>query len=75
MNKRLTVKVLVASAFALTLYDVYVASTPEPGDTISEVINGAARKRPVVAFGLGVIAGHLFWPLGRAGEEGGSDAS
>ena len=70
MNKRLTAKILVVTAAALAAYDIYVASTPEPGDTISEVINGAARKRPVVAFGLGVIAGHLFWPLGHAGAEG-----
>lgn len=70
MNKKLTAKILAATAVTLALYDLYVASTPEQGDTISEVINGAARRRPVVAFGFGVLAGHLFWPLGRGGEEG-----
>jgi hypothetical protein len=73
MNKKLTAKILIATAAALAAYDIYVASTPEEGDTISEVLNGAARKRPVVAFGLGLIAGHLFWPLSRASAEGSAE--
>lgn len=73
MNKRLTARILIVTAAALALYDVYVASTPEPGDTISEVINEASRQRPVIAFALGGIAGHLFWPLGRGGDEGASE--
>ena len=62
--KKLPTGILVAAALALVAYDICAAATPEEGDTISEVIAGAARKRPVIALGLGVILGHWFWPLG-----------
>jgi hypothetical protein len=62
---RLTAKIIVASALALIAYDIRAAATPEEGDTISEVIADAAHKRPIIAFGFGVLAGHWFWSLGR----------
>lgn len=63
--KRTTQVIAVATA-ALVAYDIYVAATPERGDTLSEVIARAARQRPIIAAAAGVLFGHWFWPLGRA---------
>jgi hypothetical protein len=60
---RLTTKIIMAATGALIAYDLYAAATPEKGDTISEVIAREARRRPIIAFGVGVLAGHWFWAL------------
>jgi hypothetical protein len=67
---KLTGTVLITVALALVAYDIRAAVTPEEGDTISEVIAEAARKRPIVAFGFGVLAGHWFWSLGGQKNRG-----
>lgn len=58
-----TTQVIVLATAALVAYDIYAAATPEPGDTLSEVIAYAARERPIVAVAAGVLIGHWFWPL------------
>jgi hypothetical protein len=67
-NVRLTVGIIVASTAALVAYDVRAACTREEGDTISEVIAEAARRRPIVAVFVGVLVGHWFWGMG--GKDG-----
>lgn len=62
MHRRLTIGILAAVTLLLVAWDVYVALEPVPGDTISEVILEAARRRVVVPFLAGVLCGHLFWP-------------
>lgn len=64
---RTTAAVIVLATAALVAYDIYAAATPEPGDTLSEVIHEAARRRPVIAAAAGLLVGHWFWPL-RAGR-------
>ena len=64
-RKGLTTKIIVAATAALVAYDLYAAATPQQGDTISEVIAGAARRRPIIAFGMGVLMGHFFWQMGE----------
>jgi hypothetical protein len=64
---RLTTKIILFSTAGLVAYDLYAAVSPEQGDTISEVIAREARRRPIIAFGLGVIVGHWFWALEEAG--------
>lgn len=61
----MTTKIIVAATAALVAYDLYAAATPQEGDTISEVIAGAARRRPIIAFGVGVLMGHFFWRMGE----------
>jgi hypothetical protein len=47
----------------LIAWDVYAAFfTKGSGDTISEVTLALVQRRPVIAFLLGVVCGHLFWP-------------
>lgn len=69
---RLTTKIILGATAGLLAYDLYAAVSPEPGDTISEVIAREARRRPIIAFGLGVVVGHWFWALESAGAEGGA---
>lgn len=59
-----TTQVIVLATAALVVYDIYAAATPEPGDTLSEVIARAAKKRSIIAVAAGVLIGHWFWPLG-----------
>lgn len=68
---RLTTKIILGATCALVAYDLYAAASPEQGDTISEVIAKESRRRPIIAFGLGVVVGHWFWALESAGAEGG----
>lgn len=66
---RLTTKIILFSTAGLVAYDLYAAVSPEQGDTISEVIAREARRRPIIAFGLGVVVGHWFWALESAGAD------
>ena len=68
-DKRITVTLLVAMTLALIAWDIYVAITPTPGDTISEVVLAFARRHPVLGFAIGVVCGHLMWPQ-RIKEDG-----
>ena len=60
---RRTTKLIICVTAGLLAYDLYAAASPEEGDTISEVIAKEARRRPIIAFGVGVLAGHWFWAL------------
>lgn len=62
MTRRWTIGLLVGVTALLIGWDVYVALTPQRGDTISEVVLSWAKQRPVIPFGLGVLMGHLLWP-------------
>lgn len=64
----LTTKIIVGATAALVVYDVYAADTQERGDTISEVIATAARRRPIIAVAAGVVIGHWFWPMASRGR-------
>lgn len=73
-RRGLTTKIIVAATAALVVYDIYAAATPETGDTLSEVIASAARRRPIIAFGAGVLMGHFFWQMGEEARESRGDA-
>jgi len=60
--RKVTTAIIVVVVAALILWDVFVAITPEEGDTISEVIRDYGRGHPVIPYGLGVLSGHFFWP-------------
>lgn len=57
-----TFYILLGITVLLIIWDLYVANTATPGDTISELVLGYAREHPVVPFIFGVIMGHFFWP-------------
>jgi hypothetical protein len=65
----ITFGVIVATCIAWIVWDVIAVvrdktrrNSPSRGATISEVTLGTVRRFPVIAFLLGVISGHLFWP-------------
>ena len=62
MSRKWTIAILVTAAAVLIGWDIYVA-VASPPDTISLIVNGFAGDHPILPFGLGVIFGHLFWPL------------
>ncbi len=58
-----TVWVLAIIIVATIGWDFYAAfGTPGAGDTVSEVVLGAARKHPVIPLIVGIVLGHLLWP-------------
>lgn len=60
--RKITSLIVVIVVAVLVLWDVFVAVTPEEGDTISEIIRDYGSRHPVLPFGFGVLSGHFFWP-------------
>jgi len=62
MNTQKATKMIVmGSVAALIVWDIYVASTPVAGDTISEIVLAWAHAHPAIPFALGFVCGHLLW--------------
>jgi len=57
-----TLGIIVVASCILIGWDIVVATNAEKGDTISELVLGAASKHPSLAFAWGGLTGHLFWP-------------
>jgi hypothetical protein len=60
--KKWTILVIVCSVLGIAAYDVVPAFNKKKGDTISEVLLHASKKRPILACVWGILTGHLFWP-------------
>jgi hypothetical protein len=60
-TKYITTGIMVAAIVVLVIWDIYVATNPIPGDTISEITLNFARHHPVIPLIIGIIVGHLFW--------------
>ena len=58
----LTAWLLIAVTVLLVGWDIYAAFKWGYDGTISRDILTASKNHPVIAFAIGVIAGHLFWP-------------
>lgn len=69
MNRKRTIGIMLAAVAVLVGWDIFVAATPEEGDTISEILLDWSRTTPIISFGLGVVSGHLFWPQKAKGEK------
>lgn len=54
--------VLAALAIAGTI-DAIIALRGAGSATVSQVITDLTREHPIIAFGAGLLAGHLFWPI------------
>lgn len=50
---------------AVGAYDVYASFFLPPGSTVSYFIQGWSKQFPALAFAVGFLVGHLFWPLRR----------
>ncbi|MEK7093283.1 MAG: hypothetical protein AAB927_02255 [Patescibacteria group bacterium] len=61
-TRQATAWIIGVIALGLIGWDIYAAFfTRGDGDTISEVVLGMAKTRPVVPFLIGVVCGHCFW--------------
>jgi len=58
----ITLGVLVGCALVLIGWDLAVFRNEVPGDTISALLWEAARRWWSLAFLMGMLMGHLFWP-------------
>lgn len=45
----------------LAAYEFMALEDDDPGDTLSELVWGLSKRRPLVPFAAGVIMGHFFW--------------
>lgn len=62
-TRQSTVWIIGVVSVGLIAWDLYAGFfTAGAGDTISEVVLGAAKAHPIVPFLAGVLSGHLFWP-------------
>lgn len=54
--------VIGATIIVLILWDYLAYKTDKRGDTISEIMLRWSYRSPAIAFAIGVVMGHLFWP-------------
>ena len=61
MTKKITQWGIIGALVAALGWDIFVATNPISGDTISEVILNFSRDNPTVIAAVFFLAGHLFW--------------
>ena len=61
--RHITQAVLLTALLLLGAYDLFAFLRWGRENTISVVLYETAQQFPVIAFGLGVLAGHVFWPI------------
>lgn len=67
---RPTRAVVLGTILGWLAYDVYAAARWGARGTLSYTIWYWAAEQPLVAFGLGLVVGHLLWPQTRPGGVG-----
>lgn len=53
--------ILISAVLVLVGWNVYAAITGRP--TISQRVDRYSGRWPIIPFAIGVVCGHLFWPL------------
>jgi len=53
---------MIAITLLLISWDVLLAADSRKGNTISEIVGNASRRWWIMAYGWGVVGGHLFVP-------------
>ena len=61
--RKLTQAVLAFAVTTLAGYDAYVYRTAGTEATISAVTRDAVVEFPIIGLALGVVVGHILWPL------------
>lgn len=56
--------ILVAVVALLIVYDTYADLQMGYKSTISYDLLSSAQQRPIIAFAVGVVVGHVFWNQG-----------
>tara|TARA_R100000008_G_scaffold53964_1_gene32839 strand:- start:457 stop:654 length:198 start_codon:yes stop_codon:yes gene_type:complete len=54
--------IILGIVLIVAFWDITVMFMGRPDATISAVILEVSKENPIVAFVLGVVVGHLFWP-------------
>lgn len=64
-GKSQTASFILLIILLITGYDIYAAVYLPHGSTITRVLYAASSEYPIIAFVLGILAGHLFWSWRR----------
>lgn len=62
MTESRTLLLVIAVIVTLVVYDLLAVERGRWEATVSWTMLRLAQKYPIVAFALGVVFGHLFWP-------------
>jgi hypothetical protein len=54
--------IILGVVLIVVFWDITIVFIGRPESTISAVILQVSKENPIIAFVLGVIVGHLFWP-------------
>ena len=54
--------IILVAIIVISLWDITVVLMGRPEATISHVLFQSTKANPIIAFMLGVVIGHLFWP-------------
>lgn len=54
---------LLAVALICGLLDTLIVFGKLPMPTVSQIIQGWATEQPIIGVAIGVLIGHLFWPV------------
>lgn len=54
---------LLTNCFIVGVYDVYAGFFLEPNQSVSYWMQSWLKEFPVIGVALGVVLGHLAWPL------------
>jgi hypothetical protein len=54
--------ILIGMVVIVLFWDATVLLMDRPEATLSAVLMQITKENPIVAFVLGVVIGHLFWP-------------
>lgn len=54
--------ILLGLVIIVAFWDAAVLIMGRPEATISAVLLQITKENPIIAFALGVVVGHLFWP-------------
>ena len=60
---------LLFNVFAVGVYDVFAFFFLQPNESVSFWLQRWMQDFPVLALLLGVVIGHLCWPISRAARE------
>jgi hypothetical protein len=55
--------VLLSTVIALTLFNVYMYLSYGVEATISVQVHAMCRSHPIIPFTMGVLLGHVLWPI------------
>jgi hypothetical protein len=63
MSLTLAIAVIVLLAL-VGIWDIWAAFGPSEGRTVSQILYGWGQQFPPLVLGVGLLLGHLFWPVG-----------